>query len=99
MLKSIAVVIAAVLITGCAAQSDFVPLSKAEQQAKINAIGATKSSTVRRALESNPDLMAKELVLCERYKPAGTQIRQVYCRTIELVNVEGDKTREFLSGR
>lgn len=99
MLRSFAVAITVVLMTGCAAQSEFVPLSKAEQQAKINAIGATKSSTVRKALERNPDLMEKELVLCERYKPAGTQIRQVYCRTIELVNVEGDKTREFLSGR
>ena len=98
MLKLITGAITAVLLTGCAAQSDYVPLTKAEQQTKINTLGATKSAALHRALAKNPELIAKELVLCERFKPLGTQIRQVYCRTVELANVERDITVALFNG-
>jgi hypothetical protein len=99
MVKSAVLAFSVILLSGCAAQSDFVPLTKAEQQTKINTLGATKSAALHKALAKNPELMAKELLLCERLKPVGTQIKQVYCRTIELVNVEGETTRDLFVKR
>lgn len=99
MVKSAVLAFSIILLTGCAAQSDYVPLSKAEQHTKINTIGATKSAALSKALAKNPELMAKELLLCERFKPVGTQIKQVYCRTVDLANVEGEMTRDLLLKR
>jgi len=98
MVKSAVIALSVVLLTGCAAQTDYVPLTKAEQQTKINTLGATKSAALHKALAKNPELIAKELVLCERFKPLGTQIRQVYCRTVELANVERDITVALFNG-
>jgi hypothetical protein len=98
MVKSAVLVFSVIVLSGCAAQSDYVPLTKAEQQTKINTLGATKSAALHKALAKNPELMAKELLLCERFKPLGTQIRQVYCRTVELANVERDITVAIFNG-
>lgn len=97
IVKTALALMTAILLTACAATPEFVALTEEEKQARINAEGAVKFSTVRRALEGNPQWAMKELVLCEKTKPVGTQIKQIYCRTIELANFEGERTRENLT--
>ena len=96
MSKSAIVIVICFLMSGCAGQPELLLLSKEERQAKINAEGAIKFSTVRKALENNPQWAMKELVICENGKPTGSHIKQIYCRTIELANYEGTRTREIM---